>query len=170
MQGENPLNVVVLGAGVAGLTTAYCLSQFASRRGESRLSLNITLVAKHLPGDVNPTEYCSPQGGANWRSFEKELNQYGQYDKVAFERFVQIAQKYPESGVKPFPLRLVYGKEDDKLKEGFWFEDLVGGIVDVPKNELPKGADWGVDLTTFMYNPTIYCDWYETVSQVLVAC
>jgi hypothetical protein len=151
---SSELNIIVLGAGVAGLTTAHSiLAKFPSR------SINLTIVAKHLPGDINQTEYCSPQAGANWRSFEPELNQYGQYDKVAFERFLRIARESPESGVKWFPLRLVYGVEDDRRKEGLWFGELVGGIVDVPKDELPEGAGWGVDLVTFMFNPIVYCNW-----------
>ncbi|KAF3407674.1 D-amino-acid oxidase [Talaromyces pinophilus] len=149
------LNIIVLGAGVAGLTTAHSiLANLPSTK-----SINLTIVAKHLPGDINQTEYCSPQAGANWRSFEPELNQYGQYDKVAFERFLQIARESPESGVKRFPLRLVYGAEDDRRKEGLWFGELVGGITDVPKGELPEGAGWGVDLVTFMFNPVVYCNW-----------
>lgn len=149
------LNIIVLGAGVAGLTTAHSiLAKFPSTK------INLTIVAKHLPGDINQTEYCSPQAGANWRSFEPELNQFGQYDKVAFERFLQIAKDSPESGVKRFPLRLIFGPEDDKRREGLWFGELVGGIVDVPKNELPDGAGWGVDLVTFIFNPVIYCNWF----------
>ncbi|KAF4943542.1 hypothetical protein F66182_18734, partial [Fusarium sp. NRRL 66182] len=113
------LNIIVLGAGVAGLTTAHSiLAKFPSTK------INLTIVAKHLPGDINQTEYCSPQAGANWRSFEPELNQFGQYDKVAFERFLQIAKDSPESGVKRFPLRLIFGPEDDKRREGLWFGEL----------------------------------------------
>ncbi|KAE8552664.1 hypothetical protein EYB25_004043 [Talaromyces marneffei] len=148
------LNIIVLGAGVAGLTTAHSL---LAKLPPTKI--NLTIVAKHLPGDINQTEYCSPQAGANWRSFEKELNQYGEYDKIAFERFLQIARESPESGVKRFPMRLVFGPEHDRSKAGLWFEKLVGGIVDVPKDELPEGAGWGIDLVTFMVNPAVYCNW-----------
>jgi hypothetical protein len=153
------LNIIVLGAGVAGLTTAHSILAKFPPHHPTRV--NLTIVAKHLPGDINPTEYCSPQAGANWRSFETELNQYGEYDKVAFQRFLQIAQDSPESGVRRFPLRLVYGAEDDRSRKGLWFGELVGGITDVPRDELPEGAGWGVDLVTFMFNPVIYCNWYD---------
>lgn len=146
-------SVVVLGAGVAGLTTASVLvSRFPLPK-----ALNITVVAKHLPGDSAPTEYCSPQAGANWFSFETEFNRFAHYDKVAFERFLRIASQSPESGVKRFPLRLVYGKEIPKVKP--WYEEVVGGMKAVPKEELPEGADWGVDLVTFMFNPNVYLSW-----------
>lgn len=146
-------SVVVLGAGVAGLTTACALLA----RSPSPKTLDITVVAKHLPGDSAPTEYCSPQAGANWCSFETDFNQYAHYDKVTFERFLRIAAQSPESGVKRFPMRLVRGKEIEKSR--LWFEELVGGVTEVPKQELPEGADWGVDLVTFMYNPNVYLSW-----------
>jgi glycine/D-amino acid oxidase-like deaminating enzyme len=144
-------SIIVLGAGVAGLTTACSLLE---RYGSS---VDITITAKHLPGDTSHTEYCSPQAGANWLSFESELNQYAQYDKISFQRFLEIADRAPESGVKRFPMRLVYG--NDSKKSELWFHELVGGITDVPKNDLPNGATWGVDLVTFMYNPNVYLHW-----------
>lgn len=153
------INAIVLGAGVAGLTTAHSLlSRFLPHK-----KVNLTIVAKHLPGDINQTEYCSPQAGANWRSFEKELNQIAQYDKVAFQRFLEIAHESPESGVKRFPMRLVFGTEYDRQEQGLWFADLVGGIVDVPKDELPPDT-WGIDMVTFIFNPVIYLNWFVAFS------
>ena len=43
---------------MAGLTTAYLLSQ-------ESLSTNITIVAKHFPGDYD-IGYASPWAGANY--------------------------------------------------------------------------------------------------------
>src|SRR4051812_38478445 len=122
------INAIVLGAGVSGLTTAHSLlSRFSESPHNAGKKLNIAIVAKHLPGDINQTEYCSPQAGANWRSFQKELNQHGKWDKVAFERFLQIARDSPESGVKRFPMRLIFGDDAEKRqRDELWFADLVG--------------------------------------------
>jgi glycine/D-amino acid oxidase-like deaminating enzyme len=50
--------IILYSAGVAGLTTAYLLSQ--------NLPLaNIAIVAKHFPGDYD-IEYASPWAGANY--------------------------------------------------------------------------------------------------------
>jgi hypothetical protein len=161
---SEPINVIILGAGVAGLTTAHALlSQFSP--ASDTTNLNLTIIAKHLPGDINQMEYCSPQAGANWRSFEKELNGVAQYDKVAFQRFLEIARTAPESGVKRFPMRLVYGLEDERRTE--WFEEMVGGIADAPKEELPEGT-WGVDLVTFIFSPVVYLNWFVFVCHMLV--
>ncbi|KAK5003182.1 hypothetical protein LTR28_010492, partial [Elasticomyces elasticus] len=51
------IRVVVLGAGVIGLTTAMLLSR--------KPGYNVTLVAKHMPGDYD-IEYASPWAGANY--------------------------------------------------------------------------------------------------------
>jgi ribulose 1,5-bisphosphate synthetase/thiazole synthase len=50
-------NIVVLGAGVTGLTTALLLA----RSGK----YDITVVSKHMPGDYD-IEYASPWAGANY--------------------------------------------------------------------------------------------------------
>jgi len=145
-------SAVVLGGGVAGLTTALELKT-------KHPNIKVTLVAKFLPGDVAQTEYCSPQAGANWTSFESEWNRHAWYDKFSFERFLRIADEYPESGVERFPFRLVHGDESDQSKKP-WFEDVVGGTRPTPKEELPPGAVWGMELTTFMFNSRLYLSWY----------
>jgi D-amino-acid oxidase len=48
--------VVVVGAGVSGLTSALLLSK--------KKGYKITVVAKHMPGDYDG-EYASPFAGAN---------------------------------------------------------------------------------------------------------
>ncbi|KAL7627832.1 D-amino acid oxidase, partial [Parahypoxylon ruwenzoriense] len=49
-------NIVVIGAGVSGLTSAYLLSKEKDNV--------VTVVAKHMPGDYD-IEYASPIAGAN---------------------------------------------------------------------------------------------------------
>lgn len=56
--------IVVIGAGVSGLTTALLLS----RRH------NVTVIAKHMPGDYD-FEYASPWAGETQVSFQ-ELNDF----------------------------------------------------------------------------------------------
>ncbi|KAL1868998.1 hypothetical protein Plec18167_008000 [Paecilomyces lecythidis] len=157
MSQQEPLSTVILGGGVTGLTVASELLRLYPHA-------KITIVAKHLPGDVSFTEYASPQAGANWASFEEELGRYATYDRVAFERFLRIAEEFPESGVKRFPMRFVFDDEKEKVKR-LWYADLVGGVKDVDVDEgekLPEGAKSAVDLTTFMINPVAYLIWLQT--------
>lgn len=145
------LEFVVLGGGVTGLTTALELKQ---RFPES----SITVVAKHFPGSFSATEYASSWAGANWISFENSFNRFAEYDRVAFNKFTEIAARSPECGIKPFDLRLCYDDPKAGLEDR-WYQDLVGGIKEVPKHELPAGAAMGLDLKTFMINIAIYLPW-----------
>ncbi|KAI1617869.1 D-amino-acid oxidase, variant 2 [Exophiala viscosa] len=154
-----PTEIVVLGAGVAGLTTAFEARQRFP-------SAQITIVAKYLPGFTSPTEYVSPWAGANWHSFEKERNQYAEYDAVAFKKFVDIAAKTPESGVKALPMRVIYDS-DEARKNPLWYGEVVGGIKEAPKDELPAGAVMGLDMDSFMINTVAYLSWLQ--QQVLHA-
>ncbi|PKB93750.1 hypothetical protein RhiirA5_507855 [Rhizophagus irregularis] len=70
--------IVVLGAGVSGLTTATLLLQ-------QEKAIKVHIVAKHFPGDLSG-EYTSPWAGAHWRSHaakdeireqEKPINIFG---------------------------------------------------------------------------------------------
>lgn len=148
---STPNEIVVLGAGVAGLTTAFeARQQFPSAK--------ITVVAKYLPGYTSPTEYVSPWAGANWHSFEKERNQYAEYDAVSFKKFLQIAVQTPESGVKTTPMRVVYN-DDEVRNKPLWYGEVVGGIKEAPKDELPVGAVMGLDMQSFMINTVAYLTW-----------
>lgn len=51
-----PQRIVVVGAGVAGLTCARMLSE---------AGYSVTVVAKHMPGDYD-VDYASPWAGANY--------------------------------------------------------------------------------------------------------
>ncbi|KAK1143720.1 D-amino acid oxidase [Aspergillus melleus] len=56
-------NIVVIGAGVAGLTTALLLSRIPGYK--------IVVIAKHMPGDYD-IEYASPWAGANYMPRAKD--------------------------------------------------------------------------------------------------
>lgn len=54
--------VVILGAGVIGLTIAHILSFDQSNE------YNVTIIARDMPGDLDmdSQEWASPWAGANW--------------------------------------------------------------------------------------------------------
>ncbi|KAL2428989.1 D-amino-acid oxidase [Exophiala dermatitidis] len=151
---STPVDFVVLGAGVAGLTTAVELHRAFP-------SATIVVVAKYMPGYTSATEYTSPWAGANWHSFEKEPNQFGEYDRVTYSRFIEIAAQSPESGIEPLPLRVLYDTDETRRK-GLWYAEHIGGVKEVPKNELPPGAVFGLDMASFMINTTVYLSWLQT--------
>ncbi|EHY57422.1 hypothetical protein HRR83_002908 [Exophiala dermatitidis] len=151
---SSPTDFVVLGAGVAGLTTAVELHRAFP-------SATIAVVAKYMPGYTSATEYTSPWAGANWHSFEKEPNQFAEYDRATYSRFIEIAAQSPESGIEPLPLRVLYDTDETRRK-GLWYAEHIGGVKEVPENELPPGAVFGLDMASFMINTTVYLSWLQT--------
>lgn len=60
-------NILILGGGISGLQTAVSLLDSSSDNQTPEYRINLTLLAKYLPGDKSET-YCSPWAGADWRS------------------------------------------------------------------------------------------------------
>ncbi|TID06416.1 D-amino-acid oxidase [Colletotrichum higginsianum] len=155
---EHPHRFVVLGAGVIGLTTALTL------RAEYPAS-SIAVLAEHFPGDYH-VDYCSPWAGGNWCSSANDNGLLESFDRVAFDRFREIAETTPEAGIKRSPLRMIFDQriEDAEiLSKGtgkLWYEDLVGGTVPLRKDELSDKAVFGLDVpSTFVINTQIYLQW-----------
>lgn len=51
----SPTNVIILGAGVIGLTVAHVLTE-----GEGRNLFNVTIVARDMPEDLSSQGFASP--------------------------------------------------------------------------------------------------------------
>jgi D-amino-acid oxidase len=45
-----------------------------------------------------------------------------------------------------------------------WFEDLVGGLKPIEKDELPDGAAFGFEMATFVLDVQRYLPWLELAS------
>ncbi|KAK2000684.1 FAD dependent oxidoreductase [Colletotrichum falcatum] len=149
---------VVLGAGVIGLSTALAL------RAEYPGSL-VTVLAEHFPGDYH-IDYCSPWAGANWCSSANDNGLLESFDRVTFDRFKEIARTAPEAGIKSSPLRMIFDQKIEDagiLSQGtgkLWYEDLVGGVTPLSKDELPERAVFGLDMpSAFVINVQIYLQW-----------
>ncbi|KAJ9259933.1 hypothetical protein DTO207G8_630 [Paecilomyces variotii] len=153
-------NIVVLGAGVAGLTTAYLLSQNAAN--------NITVVAKHMPGDYD-IEYCSPWAGANYLPVGVQGSAHAEYEKKTWPVLQELAQNCPEAGIH-FQPTVVYNREKDKqsatgqwfaelLKKEPWYKDVVPDFRPLPSEQLAPGIDNASSFTSVCINTAIYLPW-----------
>ncbi|KAH7121860.1 FAD dependent oxidoreductase [Dactylonectria estremocensis] len=149
---------VVLGAGVIGLSTALTIhDKFPSSK--------IVIIAKHFPGDYN-VEYCSPWAGGNWCSSANDNGLLESCDRATFGRFRTIAHDHPEAGIQASALRMIF---DQKIEDAgilsqdtgkIWYDELVGGLVPIDDDELPKGAAFGLDVpSTFVINTQVYLQW-----------
>ncbi|KAH7417893.1 FAD dependent oxidoreductase [Cadophora sp. MPI-SDFR-AT-0126] len=157
-------NIVVVGAGVSGLTTALLLSKNPDYK--------ITIVAKHMPGDYD-IEYTSPWAGANYLPVSPASD--NRWEKDTWPELARLAQDVPEAGIH-FQDAIVYNRNKDaQATTGQWFNELLSTkpwfASVVPKfrvlspSELPPSADSGTVFTSVCINTAIYLPYL--VSQCL---
>jgi D-amino-acid oxidase len=172
----SPQNITILGAGVIGLTTSLVLSH-------TYPAANITIVAKHFPGDRS-IEYTSPWAGANWSSMAHDNGPLEKYDEVTFKRFGQLIDgtdvfgckainrgEGNELGLGRMGMRAFYDSSIEDagvLSDGtgkIWYDELVGGLKYLSGEDLPEGAVFGLEFpSTFRINTQVYLSWYVSSS------
>ncbi|KAJ5976435.1 D-amino-acid oxidase [Penicillium waksmanii] len=149
--------IVVLGAGVSGLTTALLLSKNPSNK--------ITVTAKHMPGDYD-IEYCSPWAGANYFPVGAEDSAVGKWERETWPYLQDLAQNFPEAGIQ-FQDTVVYNRLKDKESiTGRWFAELTkpepwyrSVVPNVPKYELKDSIDSANRFTSVCINTAVYLPW-----------
>lgn len=147
--------IVVIGAGVSGLTTALELKK-------SNLEYDVTIVAQHLPGDYD-VNYVSPYAGANWYSFADSEDKILQdFDKPSYKVFMELAQNEPRSGIW-VKTSYSYFTEDYMSKIGNdtskaipWFKEFVDEFKIIEKSELPEGIVFGFLFKGVVISVPIY--------------
>ncbi|KAL3427384.1 FAD dependent oxidoreductase [Phlyctema vagabunda] len=148
-------NIVVVGAGVSGLTTAKELSQNPNYK--------VTIVAKHMPGDYD-IEYASPWAGANYLPVSDAEN--NRWEKGTWAELARLAKDVPEAGIH-FQTAEILNREKDvnsATGQGFkhlfsaepWYKDVVPDFKTIPKEKLPSGFDSGTTFTSVCINTAIY--------------
>ncbi|KAF7794849.1 hypothetical protein EIP86_005991 [Pleurotus ostreatoroseus] len=143
------LHVVVLGAGVIGLTTAHVLSARYPK-------VKITVVARDLPDDLSSQAWSSPWAGADWSPIgEYEERKYRMESKT----FNTLWDMIPTGLVRKLPSRICYTEVVDASK--LWYKDLVRDFRVLEKEEIPAGATSGVAFTTVSLNPELYLPWLQ---------
>ncbi|KAJ5654139.1 hypothetical protein N7490_001142 [Penicillium lividum] len=153
-------NIVVLGAGVTGLTTAYLLSQDPTN--------NITVIAKHMPGDYD-IEYASPWAGANYMPVGKEGSNHQAWERATWPALKAVCEKYPEAGIH-FRDSLIYNRKKDQesatgqwfselVQPNPWYKDVVPDFETIPESQLAPGIDNAQKFTSVCINTAVYLPW-----------
>ncbi|KAF1932518.1 nucleotide-binding domain-containing protein [Didymella exigua CBS 183.55] len=153
-------DIVVIGAGVSGLTSAYLLSKDRSNY--------VTVVAKHMPGDLD-IDYASPWAGANFVPMSSEPE--SRWERATWPVLKRLATEVPESGIHLQNCRLYRRKKDEKKLHGDstmlsnvfaanpWYRELVDDYRDLRQDELPIGVGSGCEFGSVCINPGLYLSW-----------
>ncbi|KAI5463486.1 FAD dependent oxidoreductase [Mariannaea sp. PMI_226] len=151
--------VVVVGAGVSGLTSALLLSKNKAN--------TITVVGKHMPGDYD-AEYASPFAGANIVPMAPEKNK--RWESRTWPYFKQLTEEVPEAGIHFQKCHIQRRKRDElqALGTGFqdatfrpnpWYKELFDDFREQHPNEVVRGYDSGCEYTSVCINTAIYLPW-----------
>ena len=153
-------HILVIGAGVTGLTTATLLQKHFPNN-------TITIIAAETPTTASPTaDYASMWAGAHYRPIHPlSTAQLRDEHKMAMrtaEIMTRIATETPEAGVELMP-GLDYFENPPKeilaLKSGDVYAGPDDGFRVLKADELPKGAKWGCVYQSYCVNVTVYCRW-----------
>ncbi|KAH7039796.1 uncharacterized protein B0I36DRAFT_280107 [Microdochium trichocladiopsis] len=154
--------IVIIGAGVSGLTSAMLLSRDKD--------YSITVVAKHMPGDLDAM-YASPIAGANYLPMSDREN--SQYEARTLPELQRLASHVPEAGIHHQRARL-YRREADMptLRQGSngfngmflenpWYQEVVNNFVEleVTPEMTAAGIAGGCEFDSVCINTPVYLSW-----------
>ncbi|KAI9248857.1 hypothetical protein BDA99DRAFT_524634 [Phascolomyces articulosus] len=149
--------VVILGAGVLGLTTAITLK----KNGYD----DITVVGQYHPGDDLTHEFTSPWAGASIVTFAFENKLLQDIDRISFQEFKREADQVPEAGVMYCP-GIHYSEVEDAPAEA-WGHKFYLNTSEIPKDQLPQGVKFGYKFLSFTMNAPQYLSWLVSNVQKL---
>lgn len=156
----NSTEIVIVGAGVVGLSTALAISEnLPSRR-------RITIIADHFPDDaIYEPEYTSPWAGAHFRPFpsknEQEAREF-KLTRITQSYFKELAKTNPESSIK-FVKGIEYFEEPDSFYRNIskGYREGIDNFEVLEKDQLPDGVKIGTSYDTWVLNAPMYIQFLQ---------
>lgn len=150
---QSPKQLVVLGAGVIGLTIAYLASAAPDAL------FRVTIVARDMPEDMESQAWASPFAGANWSPMPMGGTdpRVRRREQVTFDKFWNMI---PTGLVKKLPSK-IYSKSAGSVSE-LWWHDLVREFRILAREEIPEPYVAGVAFCTVSINPQEYIPWLSS--------
>ncbi|KAF9245856.1 hypothetical protein BU15DRAFT_85524 [Melanogaster broomeanus] len=145
--------LVVLGAGVIGLTVAYLAAT------DPDVSFKVTVVARDMPEDMDSQSWASPFAGANWSPMEaggRDQRVYN-WEQVTFNKLWEMI---PSGLVKKLPSRMYSNQPADQSEP--WWKKLVHEFRELDRSEIPEPYKFGVGFHTISVNPQEYIPWLKS--------
>jgi len=153
-------SIIVIGAGVTGLTTATLLQQQYPTHA-------ITIIAAETPTTTSPTvDYASQWAGAHYRPIHPLITHQSRFEETlaihTSSTMRRIARENPEAGVAEMPALEYFqntAPEILALKDGDVYAWPGDGFRVLGKEELPKDAEWGCAYQAYCVNVAVYTRW-----------
>lgn len=151
------MKIVIIGAGVIGLTCAWILSENG---------YEVSIVANRLPSTfANETDYTSPWAGAHFRPFPSanagDLKDFP-LTRTTFDVLKQISKDFPESSVV-FMKGIDYVEDNQEqyasLSPGY--ADGLSNFEILDKSKLPNGVKFGAKYDSWCLNSPLYLQFLE---------
>ncbi|OWZ65977.1 hypothetical protein AYX15_02650 [Cryptococcus neoformans] len=143
--------VVVIGAGIIGLTTVVCLleSQYYKQYRPP-----IHIIADHLPNDPLDAKYASTIAGAHHLSFAddgdgRQRNWDLKTFQVMYEQWRQFGE---DSGLMALKQTELFVGQKDHLK----IYEEHPNFMTLPASMLPPAIDHAVSFTSLTITPSVY--------------
>lgn len=171
-----PDSVVIVGAGVIGLTIAHQLLLEIQDKSSAAKVKKLTFVSRNYPNDDPLThEYTSPWAGAHFRPFPHRPETFetdkreSAYTRVTYKFFQKYAAEHPESTIE-------FMKGVDWLAEptseylglgpGLARDSLID-LKTLSGPQLPSGVKYGCEYLTWCLNAPVYLKFLQTQVQQL---
>ncbi|EPT03820.1 hypothetical protein FOMPIDRAFT_1022029 [Fomitopsis schrenkii] len=146
-----PVEIVILGAGVIGLTVAHTLLT------TSHNAYKIKIVARDLPEDLSSQAFASPWAGANWSPMRTFQERTQRWERTTFDKMWELI---PQGLAMALPSRVFLTADEDPNQ--LWYKTLVRDFRVLDPSELPSDQEAGIAFKTFSVNPELYLPWLQS--------
>ncbi|KAH8729827.1 FAD dependent oxidoreductase [Ilyonectria robusta] len=161
--------IVVIGAGIIGLTSALKIQQLLSER-DSSCTTDVLLVAREWPTSIpgapiqHSADYASMWAGAHVRPIPgstPQLRREAKWLKQTMVEFERHLESDPSAGISQVAGVEYLGTSppeyEEQDAETFTRESGLLGYRKYPASELPEGIRFGFEYQTYCINSPLYC-------------
>lgn len=117
---------------------------------------NITIVAKHLPGDPEDLDFASNWAGACWVGVPDSSPHDRKLQLDSYAGLWKVASEHPDSGLRISDVTEImeHGSPDS-----IWFQSKIPGFRFLTQRELPAAATWGMTYKSVIISPPVFLKW-----------
>ncbi|KAF2840197.1 FAD dependent oxidoreductase superfamily [Patellaria atrata CBS 101060] len=140
--------IIILGAGIIGLTAAHTLLQHG---------FHVILVAAFLPGDTSHL-YASAWAGAAWHAAANVSDEKKGIQVMSHRVLRKLAREEPEVGVRVVRSR-EYLKDVPDEKGSIWEKKVLSNFRVLARGEFPENFAAGWEYDGIVIDPTKHLPW-----------